>query len=566
MYSKSSRYELSGGVSSPSLNSPLLRSEGGAGQNTTSRPMVSVVITTYNDQQFLPDAIESALAQTVPPAEVIVVDDGSNEDPGVVVGRYSDVKLIWQPNQGLAAARNTGWRAARGRYVVFLDADDRLMPEALATNLDRFDQRSDCGFVYGGFRYIDADGRYLPTPPPKLVGEDAYASFLRDNCVAMHATVMYRRDCLEEAGGFDARLRRCEDYELYLRLARRYPVTAGVEPIAEYRRHGGNTSLNYPLMLDTLLGVLRRQSPHIGDDMRWNSAVKTGIREWKSVYAEVQIDHALAMVKASGLGKIPWRATLRMFGLAPAAFARIAGQRALKVLRARLSPVRHKSIRFGDLRRLRPISPNFGYDRGKPVDRRYIESFLSDNAAYIKGRVLEVADNAYTMQYGGARVMRSDVLDIDESNPRATLVGDLTEGEKMPSEAFDCIVLTQTLQFVFNIHKAVATLHRILKPGGVLLLTVPGVTSIDRGQWGASWYWSLSPVAVSRLLEEQFGGANTDVTTYGNVLAAVAFLYGLAEDELRPAELDARDPQYPVIVAARAVKRSGTEHERAAKA
>jgi len=177
-----------------------------------------------------------------------------------------------------------------------------------------------------------------------------------------------------------------------------------------------------------------------------------------------------------------------------------------------------------------------------------------------------VADNAYTMQFGGARVVRSHVLDIDETNPRATLVGDLTEGENMPSEAFDCIVLTQTLQFVFNVRKAVATLHRILKPEGVLLLTVPGVTSIDRGQSGASWYWSLSPVAVSRLLEEKFGRANISVFTYGNVLAAVAFLYGLAEDELRPAELDARDPQYPVIVAACAVKKSGPEHESAARA
>ena len=106
----------------------------------------------------------------------------------------------------------------------------------------------------------------------------------------------------------------------------------------------------------------------------------------------------------------------------------------------------------------------------------------------------------------------------------------------------------------------------MLKPGGVLLLTVPSVSSIDRGEWGASWYWSLSPAALSRLLGRRFGEANISVTAYGNVLAAVAFLHGLAESELRPTELDARDPLYPVIVAARAVKRSEIEHESAAKA
>src|SRR5215472_8988709 len=129
-------------------------------ENANSPP-VSIVITTYNHAQFLAEAIESTLAQAPLPDEVIVVDDGSTDDPGAVVARYPNIKLIRHPNQGLAAARNTGWRAARGRYVVFLDADDRLLPEALASNLRRFDERPECAFVYGGFRYIDADGRYL---------------------------------------------------------------------------------------------------------------------------------------------------------------------------------------------------------------------------------------------------------------------------------------------------------------------------------------------------------------------------------------------------------------------
>jgi len=337
-------------------------------------------------------------------------------------------------------------------------------------------------------------------------------------------------------------------------LARRYPVAAGGERIAEYRRHTGNMSLKYPHMFNTVLEVLRRQLQHTKDNLLWRTAVKAGFRHWKSCYAHVQVSQSLTAARASGLRQIPWSATARVFALAPATFVRIAGRRLSAGLHSRLMPLRRKSVRFGDLRRLRPIGPNFGFDRGTPVDRRYIEDFLSRNAEGIKGRVLEIGDNAYTRQYGEARVTHSDVLHVDGSNPRATLVGDLAEGDHLPSEVFDCIVLTQTLQYVFDVHKAVATLHRMLKPGGVLLLTVPGVTSIDRGEWAASWCWSLSSVALSRLLRGKFGEANVSVTSYGNVLAAVAFLHGLAESELRPSELDAHDPQYPVIVAARAVK------------
>jgi glycosyltransferase involved in cell wall biosynthesis/SAM-dependent methyltransferase len=525
---------------------------------------VSIIITTYDHARFLGEAIESTLGQTVVPAEVIVIDDGSTDDPGAVIRRYPGVRLIRQSNQGLAAARNTGWRAACGQYVVFLDADDRLMPEALASNLQRFAERPDCAFAYGSFYRIDAGGRPLNSAEPQLVGKDPYESFLKTNLVSMHAAVMYRRDCLEEVGGFDACLRCCEDHELYLRLARRYGVAAGVERIAEYRHHDTNMSRNIPAMLGTVLAVMHRQSAYLNNNARWRKAYKTGIRFWKSNYAEQQISQTLA-ARTSGLMRVPWRATTKVFALAPATFLVIASRRILKTLRSRLARIRGvtaigsrqapvcKPVRFGDLRRLRPISPYFGYDRGNPVDRRYIEHFLSRHTEDIRGRVLEVGDNAYTMQYGGVRVTHSDILHVSSNNPKATLVGDLADGGHLPCEAFDCIVLTQTLQFVFDVHSAVATLHRMLKPGGVLLLTVPGVSTIDQEpNW--SPLWTLSPTALRRLLEGRFDRASVTVATYGNVLAAVAFLHGLAEHELSPPELDTHDPQYPVIVAARAVK------------
>jgi SAM-dependent methyltransferase len=211
---------------------------------------------------------------------------------------------------------------------------------------------------------------------------------------------------------------------------------------------------------------------------------------------------------------------------------------------------------MGDLRRVTPFSREFGFDRGSPVDRRYIEAFLQANAADIRGRVLEIKDRAYTERFGGARVDASDVLDVDPTNAAATLVDDLTTGERLPADAFDCVVLTQTLHLIFDVHAAARTLHRILKPGGVLLLTVPGITPIPRAE-AASWYWSFSDRAAERLFRTAFQGGEVAVETHGNVLAATAFLYGLAERELRDGELDADDPDYPVTVAVRAVKAAG---------
>jgi len=215
---------------------------------------------------------------------------------------------------------------------------------------------------------------------------------------------------------------------------------------------------------------------------------------------------------------------------------------------------RFRHVRFGSLRRTTPISRHFGYDRGNPVDRTYIEDFLSRHASDIRGRVLEVGDNSYTTRFGGARVTLSEVLHVDPAAPNVTYCTDLAEGNGIPDSSFDCIVLTQTLHLIFDLEKAAKTLHRILKPGGVLLLTVPGVSSVDRGEWGGTWFWSFTQASLGRVLQKEFRQSSVAIATYGNVLSATAFLYGLAGDELRSHELNACDPQIPVIVAARAVK------------
>jgi len=213
-------------------------------------------------------------------------------------------------------------------------------------------------------------------------------------------------------------------------------------------------------------------------------------------------------------------------------------------------------IRFGDLRRLTPLSRNFGYDRGRPIDRYYIESFLDRRRADIHGRVLEIGDDTYTRAYGGDRVAASDVLHVHEGNPAATIVADLAAGDNIPSCAFDCVILTQTLQYVYDVHSAVRTLHRILKPGGVVLVTVPSITSIGDTDWEGTWFWGFTHLSAARLFRGVFTPEDVTVEAYGNVLSATAFLYGLSSHELRRTELDHRDAHYQVTITVRAVKSS----------
>jgi SAM-dependent methyltransferase len=206
------------------------------------------------------------------------------------------------------------------------------------------------------------------------------------------------------------------------------------------------------------------------------------------------------------------------------------------------------------MRRVTPLSRHFGYERGTPVDRHYIETFLARYAQAIAGRVLEVGDDAYTRRFGEGRVTVRDVLHIDADNPNATFVDDLASGERLPSNAFDCVILTQTLHLIFDVPAAVRTVHRILKPGGVALMTVPGISQIHGGRWRGTWYWTFTPAAVRRLLASVFPPAEIQVDAAGNVFAACAFLQGMAQEELTAAELDTDDPLYPVIVTARARK------------
>lgn len=208
-------------------------------------------------------------------------------------------------------------------------------------------------------------------------------------------------------------------------------------------------------------------------------------------------------------------------------------------------------VRWGGLRRLSPISREWGYDRGRPIDRYYIERYLGVHAQDIRGDVLEIDTDTYTRLYGGDRVQRSHVLRLSPG-PGATIVADLADGTGIPSDAFDCVILTQTLQLIFDVRGALGTVRRILKPGGILLLTVPGLSKTKDHGWYLQWLFTSA--SLRRSLADVFGEAQVEVEAVGNVLAAVAFLHGFAAEELSTAELEYGDPDFEVLLLARAKK------------
>jgi SAM-dependent methyltransferase len=215
-------------------------------------------------------------------------------------------------------------------------------------------------------------------------------------------------------------------------------------------------------------------------------------------------------------------------------------------------------VHFGSLRRTTPISRLFGLDRGKRercIDIVFIERFLHGHGSDIRGRVLEIGDDRYTKKFGGAAVEHSDVLHIQPGQGQATIVADLTRAGAIPSGAFDCVICTQTLQFVYDVDTAVKTLFRILRPGGVLLASFTGISQISRydmERWGD--YWRFTTASVRRLFEEYWPSDAITVRTHGNVLLAVAYLHGLTVDDIRPEDLEECDDDFQLVITARAVK------------
>jgi len=545
--------------------------------STGESSIISVIITCYNQGKFLAKAINSVLRQKHVAFEIIVVDDGSTDDTKKVAESFSQVKYVYQKNQGLSAARNTGIDQSTGTFLVFLDADDWFLSDGLQINLMHIKTNPQAAFVSGGFwRETKGSGAANPTIS---VTDDHFRHLLEGNYIQMHAAVMYRRWVFDEFR-YDTSLKACEDYDLYLRITRKYPAFHHTKPIAAYYLHGQNMSCNVPMMLDSFLEILARQKKFLVNSEE-REAQKKGADKIKTFYCSAICNELISQVDFSDrenraveikmlkkhkklfyfkyvVGKNIPITEIKRFLVKNSPRIILRGLKKSGIYKKigiyESSAPRPGELNFGDLNRLMPLADDFGYSRGGPVDRYYIEKFLQRENTRIKGRVFEIGDNEYTIKFGGDRVSQSDILHIDETNPKATFYGDLSDAPQIPDDSFDCIILTQTLHLIYDCRNALKTCYRILKPGGTLLITVPGISQIDRGEWRENWLWSFTENAMMRLASEVFPFNNISVESYGNVLTATAFLYGVGLPEMKKEQLDYHDSSYQLIVTVRATK------------
>jgi glycosyltransferase involved in cell wall biosynthesis len=266
-------------------------------------PSVSVIIPCYNQAHFLPEAIESALSQTNRAIEVVVVDDGSRDNIAEVADRYSGILFVRQKNRGLAEARNSGFRASKGEFVLFLDADDRLMPNAVEAHLSCFAKHPDAGFVVGDIDHIALNGSYAGSPRWPVLESNHYEELLRVNHVANTIAVMFRRSVLELTGGFKLSCSPAEDYELLLNAARLFPSAHHQAVVAYYRRHPSSISRKGTVMLRAMHRVMCLQWDVVKNDPRLMQAHRQGDRYWRDYFGRETIREIFAHILRRAPGR-----------------------------------------------------------------------------------------------------------------------------------------------------------------------------------------------------------------------------------------------------------------------
>jgi glycosyltransferase involved in cell wall biosynthesis len=281
-------------------------------------PLVSVIIPCFNQGRFLPGAIRSAVSQTVP-VEIVVVDDGSTDDTAAAAAQFAHVRSVRQANRGLSAARNRGLAASTGGLVIFLDADDRLLPGAIDTAVRALSLHPDCAMAYGRCVMMGPGDDLLPTPEPPSVRSGHHVALLRTNMIWMPAMAIFRREALLKAGGFTTGVDGSADYDLYLRISREHPLHDHGQLVAAYRRHSGSMSGSAGRMLRDTLAVMARNRPQ-GDEALLE-AWRDGYRNWQDFYG-TQLVEEIRLHLRRGESAVGMRKSLTLARLAPAVFMR----------------------------------------------------------------------------------------------------------------------------------------------------------------------------------------------------------------------------------------------------
>ncbi len=478
------------------------------------------------------DTLRSAERQTTPAATIVVVTDTSTAPTARDWVRGTAVRRGWRLVHAEAetpgAAWNAGVAACATEVVTCLDAGDRMLPTHNTAVLAALGTAGAVALPAMLERRIGGPDVVVAAAPVDL------ASRVERFDAARHPWTV-RRAAWDALGGADAALEALEDHEFLLRA-----VLAGL----------GATTIAEPLGVR----LLRRDRLHLRSAAAeaHAAAVSRIVARHPAAFAA-----ALDAVVAGGLQQLSALAArntvlVERRAAADAELTRLRERAA--VLRA-AQPAAGRPLDFGALRRTSPVARDWGYERGGPVDRPYIENFLAGHADDIRGAVLEIQEADYTTRFGGGRVVRSDVLDVDPANPRATVIGDLRALGHVADDSYDCVILTQTAHVIDDLPAVAAECARVLAPGGVLLATLPCVSrvSVEYGPDGD--FWRVTEAGARQVFASAFEPADVQVESLGNVLTTTAFLHGLGASELTPAEYAVTDPFNPMLVAVRATKR-----------
>lgn len=557
-----------------------------AGGERRHAPLVTVVTIFLNGEKYLSEAVESVLAQRYTNWELMLVDDGSFDRSTEIAREYARryperIRYLEHPgheNRGMSASRNLGVRQGHGEYVAFLDSDDVWLPQKLAEHVAILEREPEAGWVAGGLMMWyswtgtaedrDRDvARELKTErdtllrPPRL-----FCEFLRNGgALPGINSLLIRRAVIEAVGGSDERFRGAyEDQVLMTKLALTSPVYIASGCHDRYRQHADSQTavdarngeyhpyLPHRLRRPFLEWVASYVDEHSIEDAEVRRVIDDELRPYRSrtAFASRWMRQALASARS----EVRWRVERGVRHLTreylPTALHAWASRR---VYGAAYRPP-HRLVDFGSLRRLTPVSRGGGSERGRAVSTYYLDAVMRQHADDIRGCVLEAGDGAYARRFGGHRVSRIDVFGEYAGALEVTHTGTLENASHIPSNAFDCVIIPHALHLVHDTTAALRAVYRILRPGGVALITVPGIVDAPAGEPRARPRWSFTVASLHRLASEALPEAHLTVEPHGNVLTTIALLHGISADELSREELDAADVDYPVIIAIRASK------------
>ena len=419
------------------------------------------------------------------------------------------------------AMRNLGVRAARNDVVVLVESGDRVDASVLSALCARV--RAGAALAAAPIRIERPFGAAHVLPLP-----DAAPLALLTHPDAVPTAFVLSRRAFDAVSGFDEGVGGLADVDLWVRAL----AKGGVEIASGAPLVTRPLGLPMPAPSAAALDALYRKHAAVleADPAGVLAALERHMEALGTAHAPETARRAKAIAELAALDV------------------------EIAALEGELRSLGRHGVDWGDLRRLSPVSREWGYDRGTPVDRPYIEAFLAAHAEDVRGIVLEVQEADYTVRFGGANVERSEIVDVDDSNPRATVLADLRHADALSSEAYDCFILTQTLHVVGDVRQALAEAYRVLKPGGVLLATFPSASrvSVEYGPEGD--FWRVTEAGARELVRSVFPADAIAVHAYGNVMATTAFLHGLGAHELTHDELAAYDPFFPVLIGVRARK------------